>query len=129
MTKKLKQKGYDSQEIDQCLNILQERKYLQDERYREIRIKQLLNKNYSPSYIRHRLEEEKISSSLEQIEETMNLMALSTDQQRRNLVQKKLTQLDPGIPRERDKILRYLCSKGHSIEESLTTLEQIRQSR
>ena len=116
---KLRDKGFSAEEIDETINELLEKKYLREDYYAEARIKGLMNKGYSPSYIQSRLKEEFVEVSLDTIYSIFNEYELSEQDQIKKLVRKKLNGSAIEAPIDfnlKVKILRFLASKGHSVE-------------
>ncbi len=128
MRQKLKQRAVPAEEIEQVLVYLVEKNYLREENYLEARAKGLVTKGLSPKSIQHKLHSEGLEVSQEKIQEFMSDKGVSTDSQLEKLVQKKARTLSqeklqsPEGRKERDKILRFLLSKGYSFSESKKAL-------
>jgi len=112
----LLQKQFSNEEIDNTLNTVIEKGYLNEKNYIRMRIRGLARKNYSMTYIQQSLLNEKLNVSTDKIEETFNEMGQSEDTQINDLIEKKLTvlQIRCEADKARNKILRHLISKGHS---------------
>lgn len=120
---KLRSKQYEEEEILQAIDKLIQQNYLREEEYKRMRIKSLLIRGYSNSYIANKLEQEYLNSNDIEINTVRSEQEISTGNTISSLVQKKLR--GKVIPQEFDakmklknKILSFLASKGHSFEEA-----------
>lgn len=89
LREKLKQKNFPANEIENALNEVKVRGYLREEVYNEARIRSFMNKSYSPSYIKQRLNQEHIDVNVEQIEDFFKDQDVNTQKQIELLVRKK----------------------------------------
>lgn len=122
MEQKLKSRKIPKEDIVKVVAKLIELNYLREDEYRRQRIKQLLVKGYSNSYIIHKLSQEFLTSTNDEIDEIRTLNDLSSEKKLQYLVEKKLR--GKVIPSEyeskmklKNKITRFLVSKGHSFSE------------
>ena len=116
-------------EIDEALTKLKEKGLLREENYKRLFIKKWLQKGESANKIKMRANAEK----LELTEEHFAGVHEETDLTKKDildaLVQKKLRHVTPSeLPYEekmalKQKVFRFLMSKGHSYEESNQALK------
>lgn len=122
MTQKLKERDFDISDIDYVIEKLEEYNYLRESEYTLARIKQLLVKGYSNSYIIKKIAQEKLTTSNEAIDKIRNEQNLNSDSQIQNLIEKKIrfksipTDFDDRMKLKR-KLTNYLVSKGHNYNE------------
>lgn len=122
MTAKLKSRGFDKAAIEQTIQKLHSFNYLREEEYTKGRIKQLILKGYSNSFILHKLSQEGLTGQVEIIEEIRTTQDLGTESQIIYLIDKKLRGKE--IPEEyeskmklRNKVTRFLISKGFGFSD------------
>lgn len=122
---KLKQKLIDREHEDvaeELLDLLVEKRYLREDLYVESRIKGMMKKNYSPSYIYSKLREEKAEASYQTINEVFEEWEFTTYDQIEDLIRKKSI-LHNWSPEDvldfknRVKLTNFIQSKGHVWEE------------
>jgi regulatory protein len=116
---KLQSKNYESYEIDEVINLLIEKKFLREDEYIRSRVKSLMNKGYSKSYIHQKLEQEYLDATPDIINSVFDEYRLTETKQVKNLISKKLknsVKETPITDIEKVKITRFLASKGHSLE-------------
>ncbi|WP_127715181.1 regulatory protein RecX [Halobacteriovorax sp. HLS] len=132
ITKKLKERGYDGEHIEQAIQEVIDLGYLKEENYIEARVKGLMHKGLHPSFIQIKLQEEKIRVDVDYILDIFSQYPMSTCEQVDKLIKKKL-------PREIDfnhqdyetkqkikqRVFRYLMSKGHSYSKIQSQFEII----
>lgn len=121
MKEKLKKRGCNQDQITEVIERLNEFNYLRDDEFAGMRIKQLLYKGYSNTYILQKLTSEYLNASESQIEEVRAKCEMSQDFQIENLIQKKLRYKEvPDDFKEKmklkQKVTAYLVSKGFSFE-------------
>lgn len=128
LKKKLQSKFFSDIEIEQTIENLIEKKYLQENNYIEVKIKALMNKNFSPKYIRYRLKQENIDLQISFINNIFKKNQGNVDQQIERIIDKKISNIDLSnmsekeLQRLKDKILRTLYSKGHDLTVCRTIL-------
>lgn len=117
LREKLKEKKFPANEIDNAINEVKERGYLREAVYAEARIKGFMNKGYSASYIRQKMQQEKVTVTEEVIYEIFNEHQISENDQVERLLAKKLKNIPEDkeeAQKERQKAIRYVFSKGHN---------------
>lgn len=121
LRRKLLCKGHGSQQVDETIVKLVDCGYLREDYYIEARVKGLIRKNYSSSFIRQRLKQEGLDVSVDHILKIYEENGVTEEDQIRQLLIKKISLRTREL--ERDKIIRFVCSKGHSI----TRIEEVYQ--
>ncbi len=124
LRRKLKEKGYE-EFTEEVVSKLHEHKYIQEDEYRRSRIKALIHKGYSAYYISQKLESEHLGTTKEFIEDIYQELQTSEQEQKQHLIQKKLRALDPKHEKTKEKIIRFLISKGHRASFSEIDLTEI----
>lgn len=131
LEQKLRDRGYDRNLIDELLEELIESKYLREENYIESRVKGLIRKGWSFEKVKYHLEREKCSIQFSEIGEICKEAGIQTDEVIENQIQKKwdssvdLNNMDyETLKKKKDKVLRYLVSKGHQFSSSKAALER-----
>ena len=122
---KLKLKEFPAIEIEDALNEIKSRGFLRETVYNESRIRSLMNKNYSPNYILQKLNQEHLDTNIEQIVDVFNENQVSSLDQIELLIKKKIQRNTEFDFDGQNKILRYLLSKGHELDESRKCLNTI----
>lgn len=126
MRLKLISRKYSENIINEVVSKLIESKYLREEAYAQARVKSLMLKGYSHTYILQQLESEKVQITEEMIQEVFTDYKLSSEIQITHLLEKKLRGVQPKALVDfnfKKKLIRYLLSKGHSLEESSRFVE------
>ena len=120
LSKKLKERGYDKEHLDDAINEVIELGYLKEELYTEARIKGLMHKGLHPNFIQIKLREECLTVEIDFILEVFSQYPLTVDEQLDKLLSKKLPRSTPYEDlcyEEKQKIkqraYRYAMSKGH----------------
>jgi SOS response regulatory protein OraA/RecX len=116
-------------EIEEVLEKLKERGLLKEESYRRLFIRKWMMKGESEEKIRKRGAIEKLQFEDQEFEMCSRELGFSDEDSLEKLVAKKLRLKEiPKDPAEkyklRDKVLRFLISKGHSFEESKRSLSK-----
>ena len=133
LSKKLKEKGFDSEVIEQSIDKMVEKKILREDYYIESRVITLMRKGYHPIAISLRLSEEGYQIELETIGHIFDEYQIDTNQEALKLVRKKslILNLTPFKLEDQDKYLkieakmiRYLLGKGYPMEEARDTFNQ-----
>ena len=128
MEKKLNDKGYSSEVVTQVLDEIIEKKYLREDYYAEARIKGFMHKGYSPTSIKLKLKEEFVDVDKVFIEKIFNEYETNPANQVKKLIEKKTRHAPEGSLVDfnfRKKLLRYLVSKGHSLNVANNEIERI----
>lgn len=115
-------------EVDEVLLKLKEKGLLREESYRRLFIRKWMQKGESEHKIRQRGSMEKLTFEDEEFENVSVELGLTDEDSLEKLVTKKLRSKD--IPTDfkeksklRDKVLRFLISKGHAFEEAKKALK------
>lgn len=110
-------------EIEEVLEALKTKGLLREEAYRRLFIRKWMMKGEAEDKIRKRGALEKLEFEDEEFRNVEHELGFSDEDSIEKLVAKKLRMKDiPSDPKEkfklRDKVLRFLISKGHSYEDS-----------
>ena len=129
MKEKLKMRGISREDSEKIIQKLLELNYLREHEYTKMRIKSLLTKGYSNSYIIRKLSQEHLNTNSEEINEIRSEQDLHSSTQLEYLIQKKLR--GKTIPQDfeskmklKNKIISFLASKGYNYEEIKTGIEK-----
>jgi SOS response regulatory protein OraA/RecX len=114
-------------EIDEVILKLKEKGLLREEAYRRLFIRKWMIKGEGEDKIRKRGAMEKLVFEEGEFEAIAAELGFTDDDSIEKLIQKKLRMKDiPKDPKEkfklRDKVLRFLISKGHSYEDAKTSI-------
>lgn len=115
-------------EVDEVIEKLREKGLLREEAYRRLFIRKWMIKGEGEDKIRKRGSMEKLVFEDGEFEAISQELGFTDDDSIEKLIQKKLRMKDiPTDPKEkfklRDKVLRFLISKGHSYEDAKTSLQ------
>ncbi len=115
--------------IDEVLVKLIGRGLLREDKYRRLFIRKWMIKGESEDKIRRRGEMEKLSFEEGEFESVAEELGFTDDDSLEKLVQKKLRSKEIPTDAEakyklRDKVLRFLISKGHDYSEAKKALSQ-----
>lgn len=110
-------------DIDEAIEKLKTKGLLREASYRRLFIRKWMIKGESADKIKKRGAMEKLSFEEEEFEEAARELGLNDEDNLERLIQKKLRSKEiPTNPEEkyklRDKVLRFLISKGHSYDEA-----------
>jgi regulatory protein len=108
---KLQDREHDEEIIQQVILYLIEKKLFNEDIYIEARIKGLARKNLSARFIQQKMNQEHIKVDLETIDEILGNAQIEPVDQLNSLIEKKLRSMREF---DREKVLRFLISKGHS---------------
>lgn len=128
LRKKLRSKPQNlPHQIDEAIEKLKAKGLLREESYRRLFIRKWMMKGESEDKIRKRGAQEKLVFEDDEFEACQRELGFSDDESLEKLVAKKLRSKEiPKNPAEkfklRDKVLRFLISKGHSFEDSKKSL-------
>lgn len=121
LRQKLRTKEFIPHEIDEVILELKEKQYIREDNYRRLFIRKWMIKGESPEKIRMRGAQEKLSFEKEDFENASDELGITSTDNIEKLIAKKLRLKD--IPSDyesksklRDKVIRYLISKGHSYD-------------
>jgi SOS response regulatory protein OraA/RecX len=128
MKSKLSSREFSSHEINQVIDQLVEYKYLQEEEYKKMRIKQLLVKGFANEYITRKIAQEELMATDLDINFIREEEDLGSGQQLKQLIDKKLRHKE--IPADfelkmklKQKILSFLVAKGYGFEDAQKHLD------
>lgn len=115
--------------IDEALTKLKAKGLLREEAYRRLFIRKWMMKGESEDKIRKRGAMEKLNFADDEFEMVSQELGFNDDESLEKLVQKKLrTKEIPKDPKElfklRDKVLRFLISKGHDFSDAKAAINQ-----
>ena len=116
LAQKLEEKGHDANLINDVIEDLRGRKLFREDWYIEARIRGLIRKHYGPEVISLKLQQEEIYVNETEILDIYQEVEITQEDQIRNLVQKKYSHIDNIDFNTKQKILRFLHSKGHYLE-------------
>jgi len=123
---KMKDKGFKPQLIDNAISTLKERKYLDDERYCEMFIKDKINiSKYGVRKIKEALYHKGIDKEI--IEEKIKSISAESEEERALLLgEKKLLNIKENDNRKKmSKLSNYLLGKGFEYETVNKTLKKL----
>lgn len=130
METKLKEKGFERNLAKDVVEELVEKRYLREELYIESRVKGLIRKGWSQDKVIRHLEQECCVVTSDEIDEILNESGINTNEILLHQIQKKwgygfLTEELSWEQKQKkkEKVLRYLVSKGHQFSESKAALE------
>lgn len=115
--------------IDEAIEKIKAKGLLREEAYRRLFIRKWMMKGESEDKIRKRGAQEKLQFEDEDFELCSRELGFTDDDSLEKLVAKKLRSKDiPKDPKEkfklRDKVLRFLISKGHGFDEARKALNR-----
>ena len=116
-------------EVDEVLEKLKERGLLREEAYRRLFIRKWMMKGEAEDKIRKRGAMEKLVFEDHEFESAATELGFNDEDSIEKLVAKKLRMKEiPSDSKEkfklRDKVLRFLISKGHSYEDAKQSINQ-----
>ncbi|MBC77413.1 MAG: hypothetical protein CME64_15520 [Halobacteriovoraceae bacterium] len=129
---KLRQKlasRFSDEEIEEAIELLLEKNFLREEEYARIRIKSLLISGNSNSLIKLKLENEELKVSddlINQVKEDNGLGEASSIEEliRKKMRHKEVPVCDNELLKLKHKLLNFLASKGHNLEESQEQIDK-----
>lgn len=120
-------------EIDEVIEKLKENDLLNEKNYRRLFIRKWTMKGESEEKIKRRGSQEKLIFQKEEFTQARIELGLTDDSNIEKLIQKKLRFVE--IPKDfetkkklRDKVLRFLISKGHDFDDSKKALQKYLES-
>ena len=123
MREKLISRKYEVDEINDTIDKLIEKNFLREDEYKRQRVKSLLVKGFSNSYILRKLEQEHLQSNNEEIDMIRDDQQIDKDDSLNALVEKKLR--GKVIPQDynakmklKNKVMNFLASKGYDYQEA-----------
>ena len=115
---KLIAKQFAKEEVEQTIEELKEKKFIDDSEFFKMRIRSLIRKSYGPFYIEQKLMEEGIRVDGKFIEAVYNEMNTCPEDQVKKILEKQLRiagQIDPTDWQQSQKIINKVRLKGHTI--------------
>lgn len=131
---KLLSKEFQTEEVDEVIELLIEKKFLKENLFIEGRIISMMKRGYSPAYIQKKLNDEKCYPDLHVINEIYLSHGQSEDNQVRDLIEKRwrsaqLDELDEArLKKEKDKLTRFVISKGFEYSLARREIESYLQT-
>lgn len=129
LREKLKGVGMDEDQIDSAIDRLIDKNFLKEQNYINQFIRKHMRKGFSISYIGKKLERENIKTNREDIENIFAEEELTHNKQIKFLIDKKMPPnfRPPANRAEKQKLMKkllgYLVSKGHDIDDGVSYLE------
>lgn len=116
------------EEVDEVIAKLREKKLINEENYKRLFIKKWISKGESFSKISMRAKAEKLELSLEEFKLIEDELGIKEGESLENLIHKKLRMKEiPADFQERqklkEKVLRFLISKGHDFGDARLGIE------
>ena len=129
LTKKLNSRKYTKETIEKVIQKVIDQNYLREEAYTNMRIKSLLYKGYANFFIKQKLAEEKLTVDDHLIDKLREENHMPNDESINYLIDKKLRYKEIPSDKEaffklRDKVIRFLISKGHNYQDAKSALSE-----
>jgi regulatory protein len=128
LTEKLKLKQFDKAAIEEAIMRLKEKKYLREDEYKRLTARRWIQKGYSDELIKRRAEQEKLHISSQELLMWRDECNQSSSESLHQLIQKKSRGKDLQEDKVREKVLRFILSKGFSYDEAKRALRDHLQS-
>jgi len=117
------------EEVEEVLAELKNKGLLREDRYRRLFIRKWMSKGESEDKIRKRGSMEKLSFEEGEFESVTEELGFTDDDSLEKLIQKKLRSKEIPTDKEakfklRDKVLRFLISKGHDYSDAKKALAE-----
>lgn len=129
LTQKLKSRKYTKDTIEKVIQKVTDQGYLREEAYTTMRIKTLLYKGYANFFIKQKLAQEFLEVDDNRIDQLRAENHISKDESINYLIDKKLRYKE--IPKDKaeffklkDKVIRFLISKGHDYQTAKQLLQE-----
>lgn len=125
--KKMREKGFAKEEIDEAILFLKDKKFIDDIRYSENFVRSCINKRYGKEKIRfklklHFIKDEMINSTLEKVYDQNEDQVL--DLALKNWLEKNLKGEGFDYPK-RNKLTRFLLNQGFGYNKIMDKLPNI----
>jgi regulatory protein len=129
MKKKLSDRNINPEHTEEVINRLLELKYLREDEYTLMRIKQLLLKGYANSFILQKLSQEQLIADDHVINTLREEQDMNLDKQLHMLIEKKLRSKNiPNDPEQKmklkNKVISFLSSKGYNYDQIKKALQE-----
>lgn len=125
LKRKLRQKGFAAEAIDEVLELLAERGWQSDQRFAESHIRQRIESGYGPLKIRFDLQQKGIASAM--IEELMAAQETDWTELARQRYERRFGEAPAEDEKERARRLRHLYQRGFLPEQVRTAYHRIEQ--
>ena len=112
LSRKLVNKGFDPEQVEQVVQDLLNDRLVSDHRFCESMIHSRFNRGHGPIKVRYELRSKGIEDQI--IDDVLNELAPDWQQALVNLIKKKYAGSLSGTPAERAKKVRFLSSRGFS---------------
>lgn len=129
---KLTDKRFSKEVVENVISELLEKKFLKEELYAGARIKGFMHKGYSVQFIIQKLAQESVTVTRDEVEEVFNEFNFTEEYQINYLIDKKARnqQIDDLVDLNfKQKLLRFLLSKGHNYSQSQTLVTNYIRSK
>jgi SOS response regulatory protein OraA/RecX len=135
LSKKLKERGYDKEHLEDAIQEVIDLGYLKEEFYIEARIKGFMHKGLHPNFIQMKLKEEFLQVEVDHIFDIFSQYPMTICEQLERLIVKKLprnTRYSELCFEEKQKIkqraFRYAISKGHQYSKIQEIFQEVTTS-
>ncbi|RUO26128.1 hypothetical protein CWE09_05235 [Aliidiomarina minuta] len=125
LKRKLRQKGFAAEPIDEVLELLAERGWQSDQRFTESYIRQRIENGYGPLKIRFDLQQKGIASSM--IEELLAAQETDWVELARQRYVRRFGETPAADEKERARRLRHLYQRGFLPDQVRTAYHRIEQ--
>lgn len=120
-------KEYESNDIEEVLNYLKERKYLSDERFAESYVRYGLNNKWGLGKIKQKILYEK-GISKEILNVILDELNIDESENIKSIINSKYRRLDLDDPKNKQKVFRGLSSKGFKINDIIRAIDEIKKA-
>ncbi|OUR93087.1 hypothetical protein A9Q84_21525 [Halobacteriovorax marinus] len=124
ITKKLKDRGYESIHISATIDKIIDLGYLREENYSIARIQAYMHKGLHPEFIQMKLKQEFVEVELSLIHEVFSEYSITSDHQLGKIIVKKSLDKESynllayeAQQKMKQKVFRYAQSKGHQFDD------------
>jgi len=125
LIEKLISRGFETEEIFDAITELKEVGLFDENRYAEARIKGLIHKGWSKSFITKKMGLEGVEVTPEMLERCYRYLDITEYDQAEKLLIKKIKNINDLSFNDRQKATRYALSKGHSFDKIKEILESL----
>ncbi len=120
LTNKLRQRSYQTDDIEQVITFLQENNYLSEQRFAESVFRSRINKGYGKRYIVAELQQKGVASHV--ISEAEEQAEVDWYQQAEQCYRKKFANSKIEDQKDKAKRIRFLQYRGFSTDEIFAVL-------
>lgn len=130
LTQKLQAKGFSENDIESAIIDVEQKGYIREKQYATARAKALMLKGNHPRFIIDKLEQEHLAINLQEVMAVFEEHNITISSQIDSLIQKKLSPIlgnedQENISKFKQKIIRYVLSKGHELDQLTEQLNSI----